>query len=107
MITAHYRTDGTVESVIVDYFLLDPRAREDMLAWLRAHTLDPGRVRTPAHIDYDPTTDEWSFELFVKGPKGSGIRIDPATGDVMMRRVRRRVRRDLPFMDRGTMADPS
>lgn len=103
MITAHYRPDGSVETVTVDYFLLDPQAREDMLAWVRAHGIDPGRVRTPAEIGYDPVTDEWSFGLFVRGPNGR-TRVDLATGDVLMRRVRRRAVRDLHWMTTETSA---
>lgn len=96
-ISATYRPDGTVETITADYVLLDPEAREDMLAWLRAHELDPGRVRTPAEIGYDPSNDEWIFEVFVKGPGGKGIRIDLKTGDPMLRRVRRRVRQTFPI----------
>lgn len=98
MITGWYRPDGSLEAVEIDYYMLDPAAREDVYEWIRGHDVDPGLVPVQCRIGFDPATQEWSFPVHVRGPHG-GIRIDLATGEVMLRRVRRRAVAWLPRVD--------
>lgn len=90
MITGTYRADGSLESLEVDYYGMPPQARRDVERWVRAHDIDPGRVPVDAVIGFDPATDEWRFPVWVRAERG--IRIDPGTGDPVIRIVRRRRR---------------
>lgn len=96
MITAFYRPDGSLESVGVDYQAMSPAEREDIVAWVKAHGVEPARVPVFAVIGYDPAAHEWSFPLFIRASGRNAIRIDLATQEPMIRRVRRRVRCELP-----------
>jgi hypothetical protein len=99
MLTAHFRPDGTLEAVDVDYLEADPAGREDLCDWVRLHKLDPARVPVQSRIDYDPATDEWAFPVYVPGAAG-GIQIDRTTNEPVVHRVRRRVVAWTPRADR-------
>jgi len=90
VITGHYRPDGTLRAVDVDYEQLDPATRLDICEWVKLHKLDPGLVPIRVEIGFDPATEEWVFPTYVPGDHGHGIKVDPTTRKPLLRRVRRR-----------------
>lgn len=88
-ITGLYRANGELEGVRIDYEAMTPAEREDIIAWVKAHQIDPALVPVQVDIGYDPITEEWRFPLYVRAPQ-RGLRADPATGRLAQRVIRRR-----------------
>jgi len=81
----------------IPYSHLDPFEQRQVHDWLTDHRVDYRRVPAAAEFDYDPATGEWRIPAYVRSANGRGIRVDPATGDPLMRIVRRRELRPLPW----------
>lgn len=66
--------------------------RKRICDWLTANRFDPVRVPLDAYVAHDDTVDEFVVEYFVE-PR----RIDPDTGDIPCKRVRRRALTPMQF----------
>jgi hypothetical protein len=89
-ISSSYRDDGSLHAVHLDYEAMSSQERDDIIAWIKAHRINPGLVPIDVEIGFDPLTEEWRFPVHVRGPEGHGIRLDMALRKPLMRIVRRR-----------------
>jgi hypothetical protein len=88
-LSSSYRADGSLYAVHLDYEAMSSQERDDIIAWIKAHRINPGLVPIDVEIGFDPLTEEWRFPVHVRGPQGHGIRINKATREPLMRIVRR------------------
>lgn len=65
--------------------------------WLNDHNVDFTLVPVDAQFNRDDATGEWRIPVFVRGPDGRGIRLDALRQEPLVRVIRRREKRALPW----------
>jgi hypothetical protein len=80
----------------IPYPDLFPDERDQILAWLHEHRIDPGRVPDSADLQRDDTTGEWRIPLYWRDEHGR-MATNPDGETVRMLIVRRRELSPLPW----------